>query len=342
MDLSDCTYSISCKDLTIDGTTVIAHANEIAAGALYANGFITIKNGADVRVDASGSNTFAFWTQDGFSIADSTLKVDSDSKPAFNVGFTKITSSIENSTVIANSESDTGFNVDGPLSIKSSDVTVIAGSGFGMVAKGITIDGCNVEVVVRGAESNAIFSSNEGNGDGCIRILKSDVYAEGSYPALYAMGNMEISDSTVEAISVANWAIWAIGGVSLAGDSRVEAISADGCGMGNGITIDPEGKDVDIWFGADEQSAEKMEGSPFSEPFITDSIDVSYFLYEVHDPYSDLPPIIWDDDDEYVPPIVPVQGEDSGDDDTVTVVACAAAAVVAALIAAFLILDRRH
>ena len=343
LDLSNCNDSISCKDLTIDGTAVIAHANETYAGAIFSSGFITIQNGADVQADASG-NSFAFWTQDGFSISDSTLKVDSDSKPAFNVGLTKITSSIENSTVIANSESDTGFNVDGPLSIKSSDVTVSAGSGFGMGAQGITIDGCQIEVTVKGVNSNAIYSWNAGDVYGSIQILKSDVYAEGSYPALYAYGKMVISDSTVEAISVADYAIWAVGGVTLAGDSRVEATGAEGFGaVGNGpITIDPEGMDVDIWVGADGQSAEKMEGSPFSESFTTDSIDDPYFLYEVHDPYSDIPPIIWDDDDEYIPPIVPVQQEDLSDDDTVTIVACAAAAVVAALMAAFLILDRRH
>ena len=133
--------------------------------------------------------------------------------------------------------------------------------------------------------------------------------------------------------------------LSIEGESRVEAISADGADaiVAGNIIIDPLGFDVDLWIGADELNAERIDGSPFSEQVTMESVDAAYFLYEVHDPSSDIPPWVWDDDDEYVPPIVPVQPEqNSGDDDTTTIVACAAAAVVAALIAAYLIIDRKH
>ena len=244
---------------------------------------------------------------------------------------------ISDSRVTANTYDASIYTMMGDISITGSEVSVSSESNNCIFSKS--------ELVVSQSEIDAIGHWPALRGATGLSVVGSDVLARSTNDvAIYSQATISIIDSNVDAISDVSSAIMGVESLKFEGDSKVSAQGAEGSNavVGGSISIVPQGVDVDIWFGADEQSAEKMEGSPFSEPFITDSIDVSYFLYEVHDPYSDLPPIIWDDDDEYVPPIVPVQGEDSGDDDTVTVVACAAAAVVAALIAAFLILDRRH
>lgn len=195
-------------DIVIDGATVTATSNE---GGFSANlSDIIIKNGAHVNVDVLTGNAYYFLMAHSIRIENSTvdaLSEGTDSNPLWACGDSSDSLSIVGSTVTVTAESAINPAIWAP------NIEVTGGS----------------DVTVIGNESNAVYS------DGTITVDGSSFQVEGmspdASPALYAYGDIDVTNSIVTARSAGMRGIFTDADMTISDNSTVTASGATDEGM---------------------------------------------------------------------------------------------------------------
>lgn len=195
-------------DITIDGATVTAISHE---GGFSANqSDIIIKNGARVDVDVLTDGAYYCLMAHSIRIENSTvdaLSEGTDSNPLWACGNSSDSLSIEGSTVTVTAESALNPAIWAP------NIEVTGGS----------------DVTVIGNESNVVYS------DGTITVDGSSLQVEGmspdALPALYALGDINVTSGTVTAKSAGMRGIFTDADMTISDNSAVTASGATDEGM---------------------------------------------------------------------------------------------------------------
>ena len=194
-----------------------------------------------------------------------------------------------------------GISTNSDLTIDGTTVTVTSESACAIVSdrnviiKDSTVKtqgrlcGFNVlgDMIVSNSTLSASATDTEKNRNafyigGALSIENNSfVTAESSYPALFSVGNMGISDSTVKATATGDCGIWSRSSLTITGNSDITAIGSPGTlGAVSSATVTPaQGKEVDIMVGADEAGAVKIENSPFANQVDLSSLDLGSYQY---------------------------------------------------------------
>ena len=190
-------------DITVDGATLTVNTRE---GGIQSNlGDIIIKN-AIVDLDALTSNAY-------YCLMAHSIRIENSTVDAFSEG-------VDSNPLLASDS----------LSIEGSTVTVTAESAINPAiwAPNIEVtDGSDVTVI--GNESNAVYS------DGTITVDGSSFQVEGmspdAFPALYAYGDIDVTNSIVTARSAGMRGIFTDADMTISDNSTVTASGTTQEGM---------------------------------------------------------------------------------------------------------------
>lgn len=178
-------------NLSIDGVNVYVDST---GNAVYVEGQVEIKNGADVIANAD--EYVGIYGRDGVVI--------------------------DNAYVKATSEKHNAINSPKNVEIKNGADVTATGYVTGISAvEDVVVTGANVKARATAKEAgNAIYS--EGN---IIIDGKSVIKAGSFYPALFGKASVSIADSEVNADSIGDSAIYSPKGISISHESNVQATS---------------------------------------------------------------------------------------------------------------------
>lgn len=189
---------------------------------------------------------------------------------------------IDGATVTVTTTKDGAIQADGGnLTLQNGATLKGTGRYYGVNAQQVSVTGESTLIADATDDySNAVVSQNG------INIENSTLIGSSYYPALYSLGDISLTDSTVTATSTGgDYGIWTLGSLRIAGDCQITANGGMRGDTGTQVTAPADGW-VDVLLGDDAESAQPSESSPIEPGQTVYFVGMGNYFYVRVEPHT--------------------------------------------------------
>ena len=189
---------------------------------------------------------------------------------------------IDGATVTVTTTNDGAIQANGGnLTLQNGATLKGTGRYYGVNAQQVSVTGESTLIADATDDySNAVVSQNG------INIENSTLIGSSYYPALYSLGDISLTDSTVTATSTGgDYGIWTLGSLRIAGDCQITANGGMRGDTGTQVTAPADGW-VDVLLGDDAESAQPSESSPIEPGQTVYFVGMGNYFYVRVEPHT--------------------------------------------------------
>lgn len=189
---------------------------------------------------------------------------------------------IDGATVTVTTTNDGAIQADGGnLTLQNGATLKGTGRYYGVDAQQVSVTGESTLIADATDDySNAVVSQNG------INIENSTLIGSSYYTALYSLGDISLTDSTVTATSTGGvYGIWTLGSLRIAGDCQITANGGMRGDTGTQVTAPADGW-VDVLLGDDAESAQPSESSPIEPGQTVYFVGMGNYFYAKVEPHT--------------------------------------------------------
>ena len=189
---------------------------------------------------------------------------------------------IDGATVTVTTTKDDAIQADGGnLTLQNGATLKGTGRYYGVDAQQVSVTGESTLIADATDDySNAVVSQNG------INIENSTLIGSSYYTALYSLGDISLTDSTVTATSTGGvYGIWTLGSLRIAGDCQITANGGMRGDTGTQVTAPADGW-VDVLLGDDAESAQPSESSPIEPGQTVYFVGMGNYFYVRVEPHT--------------------------------------------------------